>query len=204
MDATSWQRACECALVVARSFARATSICLVVGWMLFAQGKATAQQFSFRHYPQTEGLGNPVWSISPGTDHSVLLATRAGCSRLDPGASLLASCPFSSFPPGEIRVMAQGRGALWVGMTTGGLFRIVTARSGWRRRAICCVGRGVDGRAFTLAANARRPDSLRWLSPGAVGFGRALPRTACCTYTSLGIVSMRRTGLLISWWRAPL
>jgi ligand-binding sensor domain-containing protein len=76
----------------------------------------------FESWTKAQGLGNPVWSISPGADHSVLLATRAGCSRVDPAASVVVPCPFANLPPGEIRVMAQGRSALWVGMTTGGLF----------------------------------------------------------------------------------
>lgn len=80
----------------------------------------------FESWTKAQGLGNPVWSISPGADHSVLLATRSGCSRLDPAVSIVAPCSFANLPPGEIRVMAEGRGALWVGMTTGGLFRIVT------------------------------------------------------------------------------
>ena len=81
----------------------------------------------FESWTKAQGLGNPVWSIAPGADHSVLLATRTGCSRLDPAVSIVTPCSFGNLPPGEIRVMAEGRGALWVGMTTGGLFRIVTA-----------------------------------------------------------------------------
>jgi len=78
-------------------------------------------------WTRAQGLGaNPIWSIVPVADHSVLLATRAGCARLDQIASVVAPCPFGNLPPGEIRVMAQGRSALWFGTTTGELFRILT------------------------------------------------------------------------------
>jgi diguanylate cyclase (GGDEF)-like protein len=84
----------------------------------------------FESWTRAQGLGaNPVWSISPLSDGSVLLATRAGCSRLNPQASVAAPCPFADLPPGEIRVMAQARGELWVGMATGGLYRIVTGEN---------------------------------------------------------------------------
>jgi len=79
----------------------------------------------FDSWTRAQGVGGPVWSVAAGAAHSLLLATRAGCSRLDPAASSVSSCSFDNLPAGEIRVMAQAHGALWVGMTTGGLFRIV-------------------------------------------------------------------------------
>jgi diguanylate cyclase (GGDEF)-like protein len=78
----------------------------------------------FESWTRVQGVGAPVWSISSGADHGILLATRAGCARLDPATSAVAPCPFGNLPRGEIRAMSAGRGALWVGMTTGGLFRI--------------------------------------------------------------------------------
>jgi ligand-binding sensor domain-containing protein/GGDEF domain-containing protein len=81
----------------------------------------------FESWTKAQGLAaNPVWSITAVADHGVLLATRAGCSRLDPASAVVAPCPFAALPRGEIRVMAQGRGVLWAGMTTGDLFRIAT------------------------------------------------------------------------------
>jgi ligand-binding sensor domain-containing protein len=88
----------------------------------------------FESWTRAQGLGaNSVSSVLSGLDHSLLLATRAGCSRLNTAASLATSCPFVNLPPGEIRVMAQGRSALWIGMATGELFRIVAGdyKAGW-------------------------------------------------------------------------
>jgi diguanylate cyclase (GGDEF)-like protein len=94
-------------------------------------GRGIARWLGYGHFESwtmAQGLrANAVWSILPAADHSILLATRAGCSRLDPTTSVAAPCPFGSLPPGEIRVMAQRGDVLWVGLTTGGLFRIVTA-----------------------------------------------------------------------------
>jgi ligand-binding sensor domain-containing protein len=81
----------------------------------------------FASWTKTQGLGAPVWSIASGTDGGPLLATRTGCSLLDRAASIVSSCAFGDLPAGEIRVMAQAEGALWVGMTTGGLYRIAAA-----------------------------------------------------------------------------
>ena len=81
----------------------------------------------FESWTRTQGVGAPVWSMASGTDRGPLLATRTGCSKLDRAASIAAKCAFGSLPAGEIRVMAQAHGALWVGMTTGGLYRIAAA-----------------------------------------------------------------------------
>ena len=93
-------------------------------------GSGVARWLGYGHFESwttAQGLGaNPVWSILPGADHDVLVATRAGCSQLDRIASVVTPCPFGRLPAGEIRVMAQRGDVLWVGLTTGGLFRIVT------------------------------------------------------------------------------
>jgi diguanylate cyclase (GGDEF)-like protein len=81
----------------------------------------------FESWTKAQGLAaSPVWSIAPAADHSVLLGTRAGCSRLDTATSVAAPCPFGDLPRGEIRVMAEARGTLWFGMSTGELFRIAS------------------------------------------------------------------------------
>jgi diguanylate cyclase (GGDEF)-like protein len=94
-------------------------------------GHGVARWLGYGHFESwTMGQGlrsNPVWSILPAADHGVLLATRAGCSQIDTAASLVAPCPVGCLPPGEIRVMARRGDVLWVGMTTGGLYRVVTA-----------------------------------------------------------------------------
>jgi ligand-binding sensor domain-containing protein len=81
----------------------------------------------FESWTMAQGLGDlRVRSILRGADQSVLLATRAGCYRLELAASMGAPCRFGDLPRGEIQVMTRGGGALWIGMTTGGLFRIGT------------------------------------------------------------------------------
>jgi ligand-binding sensor domain-containing protein len=90
-------------------------------------GHGVAHWLGYGHvesWTKTQALGGPVWSIAAGTDGVPLLATRTGCSWIDRAASIAAICAFGHLPEGEIRVMAQAEGALWVGMSTGGLYRI--------------------------------------------------------------------------------
>ena len=84
----------------------------------------------FESWTMAQGLAaNPVWAIVPGADRSVVVATRGGCSRLDPAASLAAPCRFGDLPAGEIEAMAQGFGVLWLGMSSGSLFRVAPGES---------------------------------------------------------------------------
>ena len=88
----------------------------------------------FESWTMAQGLAaNPVWAIVRGADRSIVVATRAGCSRLDLAASLAAPCRFGELPAGEIQAMTQRFGVLWLGMTTGGLFRVAPGekRTSW-------------------------------------------------------------------------
>ena len=79
----------------------------------------------FESWTMAQGLGDfRVQSILRESDHSVLLGTRAGCYRLESGASMAAACRFDNLPLGDIQLMAHSGGALWIGKASGGLFRI--------------------------------------------------------------------------------
>ena len=79
----------------------------------------------FESWTMAQGLGDfHVQSIVNEADSSVLLATLAGCYRLEVAATMAAPCRFGGLPRGAIQVMTRGGGALWIGMAAGGLFRI--------------------------------------------------------------------------------
>ena len=84
MDRTSRRRGWQCASALVRSFARAASIGLVAGWMLFVPDEAAAQQFEFHHYQQTEGLGNlSVTCLLQDRDGFIWVCTENGLYRYD-------------------------------------------------------------------------------------------------------------------------
>jgi diguanylate cyclase (GGDEF)-like protein len=79
----------------------------------------------FESWTMAQGLGDlHIQSIASETDRSVLLSTEAGCYRLEVAATMAAPCRFSALPRGGIQAMTRGGGALWIGTTAGGLFRI--------------------------------------------------------------------------------
>jgi diguanylate cyclase (GGDEF)-like protein len=81
-------------------------------------------------WTMAQGLGDlRVASIVRGPDRGLLMATRAGCYRLELAARITAPCQIGNLPRGDIKAMAEGGGALWIGMSTGALFRVATGDS---------------------------------------------------------------------------
>lgn len=123
MDATSWRRGWECAPAVVRSFARVASICVTAGLMLFAQREAAAQQFTFRHYQQTEGLGNPSTTcLLQDRDGFIWVCTENGLYRYD-GVDFERFGDVHGIGSPTIRTAIEdSAGSLWVG-TSQDLYR---------------------------------------------------------------------------------
>jgi diguanylate cyclase (GGDEF)-like protein len=88
----------------------------LVRWLAYGQ---------FEAWTMAQGLGDfRIQSMLRDTDHSMLLATRAGCYRLESGATMALACRFGNLPAGDIRLMARGGTTLWIAMARGGLFRV--------------------------------------------------------------------------------
>ena len=84
----------------------------------------------FESWTVGQGLGaDPVWSVLRSRGRGMVLATRAGCYRIDDASRLALPCRIDGLPNGEIQVTAQrADGSLWIGMTTGGLFRVAAGQ----------------------------------------------------------------------------
>lgn len=81
---------------------------------------------NFESWTMAQGLGDhPIWSVLRSAERGILLGTRAGCYRIDETSHLALPCRIDGLPAGEIQLMAErADGSLWIGMTTGGLFRV--------------------------------------------------------------------------------
>jgi diguanylate cyclase (GGDEF)-like protein len=90
---------------------------------------------NFESWTVAQGLGaDPAWSVVRSAERGIVVATRAGCYRIDDTAHRALPCGFEGVPKGEIQLMTErADGSLWIGMTTGELLRVA---SGARRATL--------------------------------------------------------------------
>ena len=68
---------------------------------------------------------NPVWAVVRGADHTITMGSRSGCLHLEARSRTTQPCDFDGLPSGEIQVMTRDEpGNLWIGASTGGLYRV--------------------------------------------------------------------------------
>ena len=158
----------------------------------------------FESWTMAQGLGDlHVHSIVSEADQSVLLATGAGCYRLEGAANMAAPCRFGNLPRGGIQAMTRGGGALWIGMTTGGLFRIgagdqhatwVADRASMRTLYVDSAGRlwiGTDDGVDVLEPGAAQLESMPL--PTQVG------KVSDVTEDAQGAIWLATQGGLLRW-----
>ena len=76
---------------------------------------------------------NPIWAVVRGADHTITMGARSGCLHIEAGTHTAQPCEFDGLPPGEMQVMTRDEpGNLWIGTSTGPLYRIAAGQ----RRAV--------------------------------------------------------------------
>jgi len=81
---------------------------------------------TFESWTARRGLDrNPVWAMVRGADNTLTMGSRSGCLHIEPRSRIAQPCEFDGLPSGEIQVIARDEpGNLWIGASTGPLFRV--------------------------------------------------------------------------------
>ena len=89
---------------------------------------------TFESWTPRRGLErNPVWAVVRDADNTLTMGSSAGCMHIQPRSRSAQPCDFEGLPSGEIQVMARdGTGNLWIGASTGPLYRVAAGQ----RRAV--------------------------------------------------------------------
>ena len=101
---------------------------------------------TFESWTARRGLDrNPVWAVLRGTDQTITMGARSGCLHIEARSRTAQPCGFDGLPSGEIQVMARDEpGNLWIGTSTGQLYRVAAGE----RRAVHIADAAVMRKLF--------------------------------------------------------
>jgi diguanylate cyclase (GGDEF)-like protein len=146
---------------------------------------------------------NSVWVELRGADNALIVATRAGCFRID-ASNRAVGCDIENLPPGEMNVMAKrGDGSLWIGIDSNQLLRVAP---GQRRANV--VGEVPHMRQLYVDSADRlwicTENGIRMVSPGSLRIEPAtLPagvgEVFDVTQDTQGVVWFATRGGLLRW-----